>query len=166
MRYFNIEDWIADQGDDIAHQSKTQASVASYRSYLAEIHPSLPEQLRFFLKTICIHDAGLLALEIDSRRRTLILNLAAGDITMREARYVRLFYEDLESFAIPRDPPAGLRFSLGGGGFGDLGFDELERLTAGFEHRVLFASGVELHIRFGRFRFELLDEPEVSRAAI
>jgi hypothetical protein len=154
MKYFTMAGWIADQDFD-SDPSATREAVAGYRSYLDSIKSELPPDFRRMLDTVCIHDGLLLNLQLDVSRRRLALTLDAGNENMTAGQRVRLWYLDLQSFEIPQDSTDALNAS--GAGLGDIGNDEVEVLPSGFEHRLLFASGIEVHIRFKSFRLELLE---------
>jgi hypothetical protein len=62
-------------------------------------------------------------------------------------RQIVLTYNGVEAATATGDPNNGLG---GPHGFGDLGYDEIELLDGGLiEHRMLFSTGIELHVRFG-----------------
>jgi hypothetical protein len=152
MRYFTLEDWIADQ--EFGHLTASGEKAEAYSAYLARVHPHLPADFQRLLATICIHDAALRELTVDLRGNTVTLVLDAGDVSMREPRRVRLRYEAAREIVSRADPAHGLP---GPHGYGDLGYDEIEVLEdRTFEHRLLFSTGIELAVRFERFRLEVL----------
>ena len=152
MRYFTLEDWLADQ--EFGHPTTSAEKAEAYSAYLADVHPQLPADFQRLLATVCIHDAALRELTVDLKGSSLTLVLDAGDVSMREPRRVRLRYEDAREIVSYADPARGLG---GQHGYGDLGYDEIELLGDGtFEHRLLFSSGIELAVRFARFRLDVL----------
>ena len=154
MKYFTLQDWIESQAlDGLPHDF---SAVDAYDTYLKSIRESLPLAFRRMLDTICIHDAALRTMVVDLDRRRVSIELDAGDVTMREPRHVRLCYEEAERIVSVADPDQGLggRF-----GYGELGNDEIEVLPdGGYEHRLLFSTGIELQIRFRDFRLEMLSD--------
>ena len=155
MRYFTLDDWIADQDYSSSSTARPPGeAAAAYADYLTSIHAQLPSDLQQMLATICLHDAALRELAVDNVARRVVLVLDAGNLSMTEPRRVRLSYEDALGLRCLSDPARAL---AGPRGFGDLGYDEIELLgAAAFEHRLLFSSGIELAVQFQRFRFEVL----------
>ena len=153
MKYFSLDDWLADQAVS-GDSSHTLKAVNDYKAYLDSVTDRLPPDFVLLTKTICIHDANLRELDVDLLQRRVMAKLDAGDITMRERRVVRLHYEDVLRVSSTSDPTKGLP---GPHGYGDLGNDEIEVLEGGrYEHRLLFSSGIEVAITFQRFRLEIL----------
>lgn len=143
MKYYTPAWWASEVPD-------TDAAPLEYRRYIDSIRPQLPSGVRSLLDEVTLHDSQVrrLAVDVPSQTATLILN----------------------GYVDPWNPPgtARRRFTLvykgvtaidstnEGGGVSehldnsDLGYDEIELLAGGtIEHRMLFASGIELVIRFG-----------------
>ena len=157
MRYFTLDDWIADQDQAASPATPPGEAVAAYASYLASIHKELPLDLQQLLATTWLHDAALRQLEVDLGARRVMLVLDAGTLDMTAPRRVRLIYEDALGLKTLSDPERAL---AGPRGYGDLGYDELEVLAPRtFEHRLLFSSGIELAVQFREFRLEVLADP-------
>ena len=156
MRYFTLDDWIADQDHSASVTKPPGEAAAAYASYLASIRSQLPLDLQQLLATTCLHDAALRQLEVDVGARRVMLVLDAGTVDMTEPRRVRLIYEDALGLQTLSDPARAL---AGPRGYGDLGYDELEVLAPRtFEHRLLFSSGIELAVQFQDFRLGVLPD--------
>jgi hypothetical protein len=144
MKYFTF-DWWADAGDT--------ESPKPYFGYLERITPQLPPELQRFVRECSLHDGRVTRLVIDTAQKTVTLHLDGNCYDERlpksYARRFRLAYLGVETFTSTADPNRGLG---GPAGYGDLGYDEIELLEAGrFEHRMLFSSSIEFHIRFTDF---------------
>jgi hypothetical protein len=152
MKYYTFK-WWADE-EDADH-----AIAGSYPAYLERIVPELPPDLQRLAKKCCLHDAALTRLELSIPDGKLVLELL-GDhydesLPSSYARRFRLTYLGVSSFTSTADPHR----TLGGpGGYGDLGYDELEVTSPGcFEHRMLFSTSIEFAIRFSGFVLDYSD---------
>ena len=66
-----------------------------------------------------------------------------------------LHYSQVEEVISTADPEKGLP---GPHGYGDLGYDEIERFQSGLlEHRMLFSSGIVLTVRHRGFSIDVHD---------
>src|SRR5687767_15778667 len=95
--------WLADQELDGKPATAAFAARDAYDAYLERVGPALPADFRQMLQTVCIHDARFLELRVDVPGRRVALTLDAGDVTMREGRRVRLWYEDVRQLLVPTD---------------------------------------------------------------
>jgi hypothetical protein len=126
---------------------------AAYAAHLATIRDRLPPDLLATQESISLHDARLRELRLLPGERSLYMALQsyAGD-----ERFA-LIYGGVERFESSADPAVGLR---GPGGYGDLGYCEVDVLPGGaFEHRLLFSTGVELAVAFRSFRLQRTKRP-------
>jgi hypothetical protein len=110
----------------------------------------LPEGALRLEEEVSIHDAKLLRLDADVPTGTVVIVLDEYDWTQRQsplpARTIVLRYSGVKWIRSLADPESGLP---GPHGFGDLGYWEFEPLAEGLlEHRMLFSTGIELHVRF------------------
>lgn len=128
----------------------TGDALKEYRSYYEEVKDLLPAGARRLEEEISIHDAKLLRLDVDIAAGTLLMVVDGYD--WREgssplpARTFTLKYEGVCWFRSVADPRSGMN---GPFGYGDLGYWEFEVLGDGtIEHRMLFSTGIELHVRF------------------
>jgi hypothetical protein len=124
--------------------------VPSYRTYYESVRDRLPPDLVAAHDLQPLHDATLHFVELDGSASVLRIGLTV--YTGHESRPLTLVYSGVTSFRTVADGSG----SCGGpNAFGDLGYQEVEVLGAGnFEHRLLFASGIELHVRFSGFQLQ------------
>lgn len=149
MKYFTIEEWMGYQDLD-SYEPGSWVAADRYAAYFESVQHLVPAEYTLLIETVYLHDSRLRHLEVDSRADSalLILDSARGD----EACVVAIRYNGLEHFASSSDPDKSLP---GPGGYGDLGYDEIEVVEGGlFEHRILFSSGIELMFRFTGITFE------------
>jgi hypothetical protein len=144
MKYFTIKWWQGEVRNQMAANDK-------YCRYMESIESSLPSELKRLHWEVSLHDSHLRRLHFSDG--TLELRLDGERIDKGKyssgSRKFRLTYRDVRSLISTGDPKQGL---AGPYGYGDLGYDEIEVLTAGlFEHRILFSSGIELQVRFADF---------------
>jgi hypothetical protein len=146
MKYFTIQWWSGDVDDqDIA--------LDDYRRYLDQIITDLPDSIRRLAKDVSLHDARLLRLHVSLPEKSLVIELDGVGYHEQSKSYsgrrFRLMYCGVESVTSTADPATGLP---GPHGYGDLGYDEIECIRPGiYEHRMLFSTGIELHVRFSNF---------------
>lgn len=151
MKYFTVDDW-----------SEGAATGGAYQSYIQSIRSLLPEDLQVLTGaggSVSLNDGEIERLEmsIDTKSVTLVINGKWINGTVVGTRIFHLNYKDVASVTSQVDPAAR---GIHGGGYGDHGFDEIEVLGDGlYEHRMLFSSGIELHIRFGDFFLDYKDIP-------
>jgi hypothetical protein len=153
MKYFTLDDWIADQelGADVEPGVRAQQA---YAAYLESVHHQLPNDWHRLLKTVLLHDGRVRKLHVDVAGRSASLQVDASDLTGEDSRRVVLHYGDLIESITTADPSKGLP---GPFGYGDILIDEIEVLGNGvFEHRLLFSTGIHLLFRFSTFRFDTL----------
>ena len=164
MKYYTIDDWIADQDLDRPGEPRAFAAGRAYEEYLKSVRHLLPDRLNQLPSEVCIHDSNLRESEWSVESQSLVLLLDAGDLSMREGRDVRLKYTGVRQFKCTSDPEKNL---TGPGGYGDLGNDEIEVLYQGwFEHRMLFSSGIEISIQFQGFDYEIVEETSASNKTL
>lgn len=135
MKYFTIEWWSGCQTGDDGH------AVERYQAHAASIRSRLSPELLSIHEGISLHDATLISLRIISDHREAVLRLQ-----LPTNRQIELRYKALSGFDSLHMPS----MALGGpGGFGHLGYDEIDVLADNtFEHRLLFSSSIELRFRF------------------
>ena len=152
MKYYTFKWWADDEDVDCR-------ALGSYPDYLDRVFLELSPDLQRFVQKCHLHDAVLTQLELFVPEQKLILELL-GDhyddsLPSNYARRFRLTYLGVSSFTSTADPQRKL---LGPGGYGDLGYDELEVIGPGsYEHRMLFSTSIEFVIRFTGFVLEYSD---------
>lgn len=152
MKYFTLDDWISDQGDEFRGMEAVLQTRKKYEDYLSSVANQLPPELVGFQRTVAVNDANLRKVDVDveQKRAVLVVDTYPVDAANNsQVRTLALQYEQVGSFRSTSDPQEGLP---GPFGYGDIGGDEIEMLAEGiFEHRFLFSSGIELAIQFGGF---------------
>jgi hypothetical protein len=152
MKHYTFEQWAGDDDADYKLAS-------TYPAYLERVLPDFPSDLQRFVRKCHLHDAALTRLELLTPERKLVLELL-GDhyddtLPSNYARRFRLTYLGVSSFGSTAKPHRKLH---GPGGYGDLGYDELELISPGlYEHRMLFSTSVEFAIRFTGFQLDYSD---------
>jgi hypothetical protein len=118
--------------------------AGEYRAYLESIEASLTPDVQQ-LTQISLHDANLVELLLNVRESKLELHLELPGESQRTAS---ILYSGLVSFKSTGAPDEGL---AGPGGYGDLGYDEVDLSGDGlFLHRILFSNGIEFEVTFRR----------------
>jgi hypothetical protein len=142
LKYFTIDWWSGYQANEDVDPME---AIRAYQVHLRGIRDRLTPELIMLQEEVSLHDATLLSLEV--RGGLCILRLTLGDGRGIELRYGGL--TSLESVQKPEN-------SLDIGGYGDLGYDEVDVCEDGsFEHRLLFASSIELRLRFATLDLQL-----------
>lgn len=145
MRFFTMAWWCGCQTGDAGDAG------AGYAAHLAAVRDRLPPDLLATEETVSLHDTRLRELRLLPAENTLTLGL---DCHAGDERFI-LTYSGVERFESHADPDV----TLGGpGGYGDLGYCEVDALPGGlFEHRLLFSTGIELAVTFRGFRLRRSD---------
>lgn len=135
MKFFTSEWWSGCQRGDAGD------AIAAFRTHLEAVRDRLTPELLALQERLSLHDANLIALRVTPETRTAVLRLMLADGQELELRYC-----GLSGFDSVQTPDTALG---GPGGYGDLGYDEVDVLDDGsFEHRMLFSSSIELRFRF------------------
>ena len=148
MKYMTLAWWSGEVDRSTADE---------YGPYFASIKGQLPPAVRRLHDDISLHDAKLRQLSVDLATETVRVQLDGYDWQPDKLpdaeRQFTLTYSGVVNVTTTGDPERGLG---GPHGFGDLGYDELELLGDGLiEHRMLFSTGIELHIRFRGLAIDL-----------
>lgn len=141
MKYFTLDWWEA--GCD-------ERMVARYLTQLYRQLDQFPQDLVKLADRMSLHNAKLLSFQYDNEISVLKLDLDGyaydEDFNVLGGRRFFLNYKNVLRLQSQADPQKGLE---GPFGYGDVGYDEIEVVSAGlFEHRLLFSSGIELNIQF------------------
>lgn len=140
MRFFTITWWRGDP------TSNSLDPVAGYAAHLATVRDRMPPDLLAIEESWSLHDSRLRELKLAGGLLTLGLENHSGD------ERLTLIYSSVERFESTADPELWLP---GPGGYGDLGYCEVDILPNGsFEHRLLFSTGIELVVVFRGFQFQ------------
>ena len=151
MKFMTIQKWSGTNGEALE-------ALKDYRQYLDSVFATLPPQLQRFTSEVSLHDARMRHLHLAAGLLKLKLDGSGYQDESRGYfdRRFDLTYEGVDSLLSTADPDAGLP---GPHGYGDLGYDEIDVLAnERFEHRMLFSTGIELHVRFTGFSFTYEDD--------
>jgi hypothetical protein len=147
MRYFTPE-WWASAGDHLDDEP-----IEAYRKWFDEARARLPAQVGVFFDRHTLHDARIAGWDADYGSDTLNLLLHGWDVSFNRRFAYDLRYSGANAFKLVphlRSEMVSVEH------LGDLGYDEFDVLRAGvFEHRMLFASGQEMVVRFADFAFDI-----------
>lgn len=143
MKFFTMAWWGGTQPD--AEEPVDQLEpFQAYGVHLEAIRGHLPPNLLMVGQAVPLHDAKLRVLRYSPADSTLLIELENYFDETGTRRRFSLRYDDVRAFESFADPDVGL---AGPGGYGDLGYDELDLTPEGLAvHRLLFSSGIELHI--------------------
>lgn len=154
MKWFKMEGW-REHNEVQAHEGGvpdmgTDWDLAGYTAHLESIAPRLPAELLDACSMV--HDSSLVSMHTDLRAKRLdmlVLTARGHEHWVFEgAEYVRWVNNMM---SLPGPP-----------GFGDMGYEELDIDDNGrMVVRILFSSGLELHVAFTGFRLSV-EEPSSS----
>ena len=152
MKYFTKKWWGG--ADD------PSAAVNDYWSYISTIRSSLPKELARLLEEVSLHDSTVESFAVTSEDglAALILN-GSSDPWCRSPegdrlRRIVLRYTGVTDVLMRNGDGAPIT-ELDDS---DLGYDEIELLPSGLiQHRMLFASHIELQLTFKAFSLEYSD---------
>ena len=162
MKYFTPEWWAR-------NVESTDAVAADYWRYVETIRSRLTPGLRTLLDEVSLHDSKVRRFRVELSNQTVVMILhgftdpwsPAGQI----GRQFELRYEGVVTVESANEE-GWVSEHLDNS---DLGYSEVELLSDGYwEHRMLFASGVELVIRFRdlSLKYEPLLEAGDERLAL
>lgn len=155
MKYFTPKWW--------AEVESTDAVFADYNRYIDSIRPHLTQALRSLHDEVSLHDSKVRRFAVDIPTQTVAIMLHGfTDPWSQDGQTGRRFdlcYEGVTTVE-----------STNEGGWvsealdnSDLGCCEIELLPDGrWEHRMLFASGIELAIRFRDLRLHYEPLPQIA----
>lgn len=142
MKFFTSEWWSGCQRGNNGGDA-----FAACRAHVDAIRERLTPELLALQERLSLHDANLIALRITPETRTGVIRLILAD-----GRELELRYSGLSAFESVQTADNALE---GRGGFGDLGYDEVDVLDDGsFEHRMLFSSSIEMRFRFSALKLQ------------
>lgn len=145
MKFYTHKWFLSDRELDDSTESAA-------RIYFKEIQQKLPPSIRAFSEAINLHDAHLLHLAYSTERSSLTITLDElfwnPTRNCGSRRVLNVHYELVTGFSLRPPSPALVLITQQD----DLLCDEMDIVAEGiFEHRMVFASGIELHIDFGAF---------------
>ena len=148
MKYFTFEWWNGESASD-------PDPVTAYQKHMASILDRLPSGFKDLEKSISLHDSKVRTVAVDVVNATIEVVLDGYQYHQKTPAThceITMRYGQVKAFASSADYSR----KLGGpGGYGDLGYDEIDILADGtFEHRILFSTGIEWTIQFGVFAIE------------
>ena len=119
--------------------------MSAYSAYIASITPKLTSSLARLTKGHLLHDASLTRIMSKLDEEQLKMYFFGWDEAFQNRKQIELCFTGVRRLNI--DFPFGLHG--GEGGMGDLGYYEIELLSADlFEFRMLFSSSAEMQVRF------------------
>lgn len=139
MKYFTFEWWSGLQ----SAQAQSDPSAA-YREHLAKVRDQLTPDLLRLEGEVSIHDGRVHDLSVDLSAQQLALTLDGDDGKGGACRF-ELTYSGVREFKSTTNDGESLP---GPGDYGDLGYWEVHVVPDGYEHRMLFSSGIEFRIVF------------------
>jgi hypothetical protein len=147
LRFITLDWW---RGDD------PRDPFPAYQAHLAKIRQLLPARLIGLQEDCRLHDAEVQSTRYESASGVFVIDLIAYEEeeapARTNARRVRLRYSQVVSIFSTVDPRGALP---GPGGYGHLGYDEVDVTKEGhLEHRLLFSTGIEMQIVFAEFGLE------------
>lgn len=142
VKYLTYDWWLKGQ---------EESPLLQYVRHLKQIRDRLPPDLRRLAEDarMPLHDGHLRELRLVASTRELQI-VIDGDDGAGGACEFRLIYAGVRSLAA-FGAEAGMPSP---GGFGDLGYCEVDLVDDAYEHRMLFSTGIELHVVFEDFRLE------------
>lgn len=149
MKFYTLEWFRGDRDSD-------NLGDTAARSYFQALKPRLTDSMRAFIDAVNLHDAHLERLDFSTEHAglTLVFDELFWDFARNCGSRRPLFikYGSVSAFSLlPFTQAVTVRHSPP---HDDLLGDEIDVFAEGiFEHRMVFASGTELHIRFQNFSF-------------
>ena len=146
MRFFTSDWW--GEGD-------TGETAAAYRRHFESIKRQLPEDLVLAHERYPLHDGRVRSATVSDgiKKLRLVVDTWDWDNCYRrlalEYERVTAWHVDGDGEANVGDPPT----------WGHLGYQEVDVGDGALEHRIIFAAGVELLVRFGGFRLLVEEGP-------
>ena len=156
MKYFTTKWWAGDVED-------TDAVIASYARYIDSIRSRLTPDLRSLHDEVSLHDSKIRRFTVDVPSQTVSITLHGFTDPWSPAgqtgRRFDLRYEGVTTVESTNDRMwVSEAFDKS-----DLGYCEIELLPDGlWEHRMLFASGIEIAIRFRDLRLQYEPLPQTA----
>lgn len=118
--------------------------LEAYDEYFDTIKESIPKSFIKLREEILLHDGDLKSVVYSTADEILTLKVH-GDDGRGGRRKIELQYSGVKLFYSTSDSEKGLPGPMG---YGDLGYEEIEVIEEGFEHRIRFSSGIEFKIQF------------------
>jgi hypothetical protein len=140
MKFFTYGWWTGDEPDT--------GNAAGYREHLDRIRAALPPGARELAGTARLHDARLLGFDRDEDSKIFRLALEVYD-SFDDPRRLEIEYWGVTGIAL-----TGSLENVGA-----LGYDELDIVAGGAEHRMLFSRGTEIVVIFADLAFRFVDSP-------
>ena len=146
MRFFTSE-WWSGEGDP--------GAAAAYRRHFESIKQRLPDDLVLVHDRYPLHDGHVRSATASDGAKELRLVVDTWDYDNCYRR-LALEYERVTAWHVDCDGEADVAEPQT---WGDLGYQEVDANDGTLEHRMIFAAGVELMVRFGGFRLVIEEGP-------
>ena len=146
MRFFTSEWWDGDGDPETA---------TAYRRHFASIQDRLPADLVRLHERYTLHDGHVrsVGMSVETGKLTLVVD------TWDDANCYRRFgliYDAVTAWRVESDGDADIADPKT---WDDLGYHEVDVAGDALEHRMIFAGGVELLVRFSGFRLVIEEGP-------
>jgi hypothetical protein len=154
MRYFTPEWWAGEV-------ENADAVVADYERYITSIRSRLTPALQSLHDEVSLHDSKVRRFSVEVPRQSVSITLHGFTDPPEDytGRRIELRYEGVTTVESTNEG----KWVSEAFDNSDLGYSEVELLPDGlWEHRMLFASGIELTIRFRDLRLHYEPLPETA----
>jgi hypothetical protein len=159
MKYFTPERWLglqntADRHAWAAAQADWERAIETYREELAVAFPYMPDRLRRFAESECLHDATVLSTWLEKKRLEILLYSDPPD-----GRLFLLVYALAERpRVIPSGIPPEYQTPHQGWMYDEIGVEDggpsgQAGQSVVFTHAILLSGGWEVRLRFRRFHY-------------
>lgn len=149
MRFFTYDWWQGCQGPGI-----TTDPIKEYRKHLESIRDTLTRDILRLEDEVSLHDGELVELIVSLVDRLVTLRINGYD-GRGSLRKFTLVYSGVSAFRSQTNGREGLG---GPAGYGHLRYWEVDVVHGGFEHSILFSTGIELEIAFESLDLRFVDE--------
>jgi len=148
MKFLTFQWWSGYQSPD-----PSDDALFAFERHSASIRDRLPPSLLLLETSASMHDGMLVSLELSVPQGTLQM-VVHGDDGRGGFREFHLLYTGVREF---KSVTNGRESLPGPGGYGDLGYLETHLLEVGFQHRILFSTGIEIHVSFEHLDLHIKD---------
>ncbi|MBZ0113007.1 MAG: hypothetical protein K8J08_11130 [Thermoanaerobaculia bacterium] len=150
MRFMSYDWWHSGDVDDVE-------PIDEYWKHIDAIEKYLPTEVRRLLgKEFTLHDGVVSGLSLDVDSQVAKLSVLGFDGRLEASLVYEIEYSEVARLElVPRQAEEPEIEWPTEGSLGQIGYDEFDLVSEGqLEHRILFTSGAELVVHFGRFSFQ------------
>ncbi|MEM7345564.1 MAG: DUF4085 family protein [Chloroflexota bacterium] len=150
MKYFTWHWWMG-AGEPSPYDAQ------DYIHYFSSVRNQLPLTIIDLHDNYTLHDSRLTNFTVDFTKAQVVMYLEGYTPSDRNCSYILTFSEVSQFITLGHRAKLPENRTGGKIWFGDLGYYEVEVMKQGyFEIRMIFATGVEIMIEWGKFSFECL----------